>query len=173
MAWHVDIILLELLILLEWCNLPQHFSHQIRGFVITQLNGAGCSNIGNFPILPISGNLNVSPNDMNSYENMKTEIKKFTAGHLSLKMNENINVDLTVSKRSGVAKFNFSESNLGTLIGKWNKLFRIRQKKSKMHILKINPLQNLLRDIQEEEIFCGTETNYKIYLQLNLVMMHI
>ena len=47
---------------------PSFFSPN-RGFVITQLNGAGCSNMGNFPILPISGKLNVSPNDMNGYEN--------------------------------------------------------------------------------------------------------
>ena len=64
---------------------PSFFSPN-RGFVITQLNGAGCSNMGNFPILPISGKLNVSPDDMNGYEKYE-KIRNSTAGHLSLSMN--------------------------------------------------------------------------------------
>ena len=31
-------------------------------------------------------------------------------------MNENIDVDLTVTKRSGIGKFSFDNSNYGTLI---------------------------------------------------------
>ena len=87
---------------------PTFFSAH-KGFVITQLNGAGCSNLGNFPILPLSGIIEKSPNDMNSFKKYeKVEIAK--AGHLSLKMNENIDVDLTVTKRSGVGKFSFNLS---------------------------------------------------------------
>ena len=44
---------------------PSFFSPQ-KGFVVTQLSGAGCSNMGNFPVMPISGDLTKSPNDMNS-----------------------------------------------------------------------------------------------------------
>ena len=40
---------------------PTFFSAH-KGFVITQLNGAGCSNLGDFPILPISGIIEKSPN---------------------------------------------------------------------------------------------------------------
>ena len=93
---------------------PSFFSAH-KGFVITQLNGAGCSNLGNFPILPISGIIEKSPNDMNSYKKYE-EIKTSQAGYLSLKMNEKIDVDLTVTKRSGVGKFNFNNSDYGTLI---------------------------------------------------------
>ena len=39
---------------------PSFFSPN-RGFVVTQLNGAGCSNMGNFPVLPISGEIERSP----------------------------------------------------------------------------------------------------------------
>ena len=46
---------------------PTFFSAH-KGFVITQLNGAGCSILGDFPILPISGIIEKSPNDMNSYK---------------------------------------------------------------------------------------------------------
>ena len=46
---------------------PSFFSPQ-KGFVVTQLSGAGCSNMGNFPVVPLAGNLERSPNDMNSLE---------------------------------------------------------------------------------------------------------
>ena len=46
---------------------PSFFSPQ-KGFVITQLNGACCSNFGNFPVLPINGAIMNSPFDMNSFE---------------------------------------------------------------------------------------------------------
>ena len=56
--------------------------------------------------------IGVKESSVEKYE----KIKQATAGHLSLSLKENIQVDLTVSKRSGVAKFDFSESTSGTLI---------------------------------------------------------
>ena len=57
---------------------PTFFSAH-KGFVITQLNGAGCSNLGNFPILPLSGIIEKSPNDMNSFKKYEKAIRfKFT-----------------------------------------------------------------------------------------------
>ena len=46
---------------------PSFFSPQ-KGFVVTQLSGAGCSNMGNFPVVPMAGNLKDSPFDMNSLD---------------------------------------------------------------------------------------------------------
>ena len=138
---------------------PSFFSPN-RGFVITQLNGAGCSNMGNFPILPISGKLNVSPNDMNGYEKYE-KIKQATAGHLSLTLKENIQVDLTVSKRSGVAKFDFSESNSGTLII-GSGINSSESTKIKDAYIKITSPKSVEGYTQGGD-FCGTATNYKIF----------
>ena len=138
---------------------PSFFSPN-RGFVITQLNGAGCSNMGNFPILPISGKLNVSPNDMNGYEKYE-KIRNSTAGHLSLSMKDNIDVDLTVSKRSGVAKFDFSESALGTLIV-GSGINSSESTKIKDAYIKITSPKSVEGYTQGGD-FCGTEINYKIF----------
>ena len=138
---------------------PSFFSPN-RGFVITQLNGAGCSNMGNFPILPISGKLNVSPNDMNGYEKYE-KIKNSTAGYLSLSMKDNIDVDLTVSKRSGVARFNFSESALGTLIV-GSGINSSESTKIRNSYIKITSPRSVEGYTQGGD-FCGTETNYKIF----------
>ena len=138
---------------------PSFFSPN-RGFVITQLNGAGCSNMGNFPILPISGKLNVSPNDMNGYEKYE-KIRNSTAGHLSLSMKDNIGVDLTVSKRSGVAKFDFSESALGTLVV-GSGINSSESTKIKDAYIKITS-PNSVEGYTQGGDFCGTEIDYKIF----------
>ncbi len=138
---------------------PTFFSPR-KGFVITQLNGAGCSNLGNFPILPISGIVEKSPNDMNSFEKYeKVEIAK--AGHLSLKMNEDIDVDLTVTKRSGIGKFNFNNSEYGTLIIGTG-INSSPPESIKEAFVKITSPYSCEGYTRGGD-FCGTESDYKIY----------
>jgi len=138
---------------------PTFFSAH-KGFVITQLNGAGCSNLGDFPILPISGIIEKSPNDMNSYKKFE-EIKTAQAGYLSLKMNEKIDVDLTVTKRSGVGKFNFNNSDYGTLIigTGINSSPSEKIKDAFVEVTSPSSCEGFTRGGD----FCGTEVDYKIY----------
>ena len=138
---------------------PTFFSAH-KGFVITQLNGAGCSNLGNFPILPLSGIIEKSPNDMNSFEKYE-KVKIAKAGHLSLKMNEDIDVDLTVTKRSGIGKFSFDNSNYGTLIigTGINSSPPERIKDAFVKITSNSSCEGYTRGGD----FCGTESDYKIY----------
>ena len=138
---------------------PTFFSAH-KGFVITQLNGAGCSNLGNFPILPISGIIEKSPNDMNSYKKFE-EIKTAEAGYLSLKMNEKIDVDLTVTKRSGVGKFNFNNSDYGTLIIGTG-INSSPSEKIKDAFVKVTSPSSCEGYTRGGD-FCGTEVDYKIY----------
>lgn len=37
-----------------------------KGFVVNQMSGTGCENMGNFPMLPLNGGLEKSPNGMDS-----------------------------------------------------------------------------------------------------------
>mgnify|MGYP003312867666 FL=1 len=138
---------------------PTFFSAH-KGFVITQLNGAGCSNLGNFPILPLSGIIEKSPNDMNSFEKYQ-KVKIAKAGHLSLKMNENIDVDLTVTKRSGIGKFSFDNSNYGTLIigTGINSSPPENIKDAFVKVTSNSSCEGYTRGGD----FCGTEADYKIY----------
>ena len=71
---------------------PSFFSPQ-KGFVVTQLSGAGCSNMGNFPVVPLAGNLQKSPFDMNSLDPF-VSINEASAGHLSVNSKDDITVDL-------------------------------------------------------------------------------
>jgi hypothetical protein len=51
---------------------PSFFSTQ-KGFVVNQLSGAGCPHMGNFPVLPISGVIRDSPNNMGNFDKSKVE----------------------------------------------------------------------------------------------------
>ena len=104
---------------------------------------------------------------MNGYE--KYEKIKSQLLDIFHYLEDNIKVDLTVSKRSGVAKFNFSESNLGTLIV-GSGINSSESVKIKDAYIKIT-LQNLLRDILKVEIFVERKQIIKFSLLPNLVMM--
>ena len=100
---------------------PSFFSPQ-KGFVVNQLSGAGCPHMGNFPVLPLSGELTESPNDMKGFEKYNDIIKSH-AGFLSLRMPDETLAKLTVNQRAGIANFSFNKlNNKGTvLIGSWRK----------------------------------------------------
>ena len=65
---------------------PSFFSPQ-KGFVVNQLSGAGCPHMGNFPVLPISGVLQDSPNNMENFDKY-TSIIESHAGFVSLEMSD-------------------------------------------------------------------------------------
>ncbi len=94
---------------------PTYFSAN-KGLVVNQLSGAGCSHLGNFPTLPLAGELTNSPNDMNGFQKYKN-IRACEAGYLSLDMADNVICNATVAKRTAIAQFIFpSEQNMGTVI---------------------------------------------------------
>ena len=87
---------------------PSFFSPQI-GFVFTQLSGAGCSNMGNFPVVPLAGNLEESPFNMNSLDPLES-VNNASAGYLSVNSKDDITSRLTVTKWSAIAQFEFKNS---------------------------------------------------------------
>ena len=138
---------------------PSFFSPH-RGFAITQLNGAGCSNFGNFPVLPLDGPMKASPFDMNSYPKYSS-INNASAGYLSVEMKDNITSNLTVTKRSGVANFIFNKSEKGTVIigSGINSSDSKYIKEASVDITSNYTCEGFTKGGE----FCGTEVPYKIY----------
>ena len=135
---------------------PSFFSPN-KGFVVTQLNGAGCSNMGNFPVLPISGEIEKSPNQMDKYDKYES-IKTSKAGLLSVIMKDGTEAKLTTTKRTGFAQFKFnSKDKSSIIIG------------SGVNSTEVSDAEVIITSNKTAEgfafggDFCGTETNYKIY----------
>ena len=138
---------------------PSFFSPQ-KGFVVTQLSGAGCSNMGNFPVVPLAGNLESSPNDMNSLEPF-TDINNSSAGYLSVNSKKDITSRLTVTKRAAIAHFEFKKSNNGTIII-GSGVNSSNEKYIKNSFVNITS-NSTCEGFTEGGEFCGTETPYKVY----------
>lgn len=136
---------------------PSFFSPQ-KGFVINQLSGAGCPNMGNFPVLPFAGPIKNSPSNMDSFKKYQL-INEAHAGFLSLQMQDHTTANLTVNKRSGVANFMFDKtSKVGTVI--------IGSGVSSTNVT--NAMVTITSDSSCEGFaeggdFCGSSVNYKLY----------
>lgn len=136
---------------------PSFFSPQ-KGFVINQLSGAGCPHMGNFPVLPLSGELTKSPDNMEKFSKYKS-INSAHAGFLSVQMEDNVKADLTVNKRSGIANFKFNENaDKGTII--------IGSGISSTFVpnamVKITS-NSTCEGFADGGEFCGTKTKYRVY----------
>ena len=138
---------------------PSFFSPQ-KGFVVTQLSGAGCSNMGNFPVVPMAGNLKDSPFDMNSLDPFES-VNNASAGYLSVNSKNDITSRLTVTKRSAIAQFKFKNSKKGTIIigSGVNSSDAKHIKNSEINITSSTTCEGFT----EGGDFCGTETPYKVY----------
>lgn len=136
---------------------PSFFSPH-KGIVVNQISGAGCPHMGNFPVLPLSGTLQKSPGDMNGLAKYET-LNNSSAGYLSMTMRDNITCESTVSKRSGIIRFRFSDRETkGTvIIGSGVSSTDVSNAQIKITSL------NSCEGYAEGGEFCGYQTDYKIY----------
>lgn len=88
-----------------------------KGFVINQISGAGCGQLGNFPVLPLTGKLTKSPADMSNMVTTDVKMIKAYAGYYSGMVDSKVKAELTVTKRTGLARFTFpQEEEFGTVL---------------------------------------------------------
>ncbi|WEK35893.1 MAG: GH92 family glycosyl hydrolase [Candidatus Pseudobacter hemicellulosilyticus] len=135
---------------------PTFFAPQ-KGFVVNQLSGAGCPNMGNFPCLPVMGELQQSPDAM---DHLNKQLKPVTAnaGYYRVQLDNNIDARLTVTKRTGMARYNFPTGNSGTIvIGSGINA----NKMTDAHVRITGP--NSCEGYADGGSFCGSPTPYKIY----------
>ncbi len=136
----------------------QTFFQPDKGFVVNQLSGAGCPNMGNLPTMALPGELEESPKDMEGI-NPSNETLLAVAGHYKTMLSTNIIVDLTTTQRTGMARFKYPESdNTGTVvIG------------SGINATKMNDAEIIITDPSSFEghadggSFCGSKTPYTVY----------
>ena len=134
---------------------PGFFTPQ-RGFGITQLSGAGCANMGNFPVLPLAGELRKSPNDMDGFKPY-VEVNEANAGFLSVSMEDKTLAELTVNQRSGIARFSFDGEKGTVLIGSGISATFVNN--ARVEITSASTCEGFAYGGE----FCGAETRYKIY----------
>lgn len=136
---------------------PSYFSKS-SGFVINQLSGAGCDHMGNFPTFPMKGKLKRSPNNiLDCRINLSEE--QGHAGYYEAMVQDDIKAHLTVTERTGIAKYEFPiGQTMGTvIIGGGLSTTPIEQ----AAIVITAP--NKCEGYAEGGSFCGLRTPYKVY----------
>ncbi len=85
-----------------------HYSDSIiYGFSHTHLSGTGCSDYGDILLMPTTGNVDLKNYTYASLFSHKNE--KASPGYYAVKLDKNdINVELTVTKRAGLHKYTYS-----------------------------------------------------------------
>ena len=130
-----------------------------KGFVVNQLSGAGCPHMGNFPTLPLNGDLAASPGDMTGYT-PQYHIEKAMAGYYKVNLGySNINCELSDTKRTGMAQYTFSDTakHATILIGSGINATKI----SDAHIKITGP--GKCEGYADGGSFCGIKTPYTVY----------
>lgn len=94
---------------------PTYF-HRRGGFVVNQLSGGGCAHMGNFPTLPLPGRLETSPGNILDHR-VELAAEEGHAGYYRAEVAERIGAELTVTARTGMARYDYPEGErYGTVI---------------------------------------------------------
>lgn len=135
------------------------FFDEDKGFVVNQLSGAGCPHMGNFPSLPLNGDLKVSPNDMRGYK-PGYHMEKAMAGYYKVLLgNYGTDCELSVTKRTGMARYTFADTTKRAtiVIGSGINATKIMD----AHITITGP--GKCEGYADGGSFCGIKTDYKVY----------
>ena len=135
------------------------FFDEDKGFVVNQLSGAGCPHMGNFPTLPLNGDLSISPNDMKGYK-PQYHMEKAIAGYYKVNLgSSNIDCELTDTKRTGMAQYHFSDTTKKATIISGSGINAT--KITDAHITKTSP--GKCEGYANGGSFCGIKTDYRVY----------
>ena len=133
------------------------FFDESKGFVINQMSGAGCHNMGNLPMLPMPGKLTESPNDMMGF-NLDLKIQNAHAGYYRASLFDSVDCELTVTPRTGLARLRFKQSPEGTvIIGSGINATEVTESNVKI----TGPAS--FEGMADGGNFCGLNSNYKVY----------
>ena len=135
------------------------FFDEDKGFVVNQLSGAGCPHMGNFPTLPLNGQLTSSPNNMKGFK-PQYHMEKAMAGYYKVNLgSSNIDCELTDTKRTGMAQYHFSDTakQATIIIGSGINATKITD----AHITITGP--GKCEGYANGGSFCGIKTDYRVY----------
>lgn len=90
-------------------------ANRLRGFSLTRLSGTGCLGAsGDIPFLPFTKEIKHSPDNdpMDEYYSVgfSHENEQAKPGYYQVKLSNNVNVELTATNRTGIARFQFPEN---------------------------------------------------------------
>ncbi|MGP8252025.1 MAG: GH92 family glycosyl hydrolase [Terracidiphilus sp.] len=143
----------------------------ILGFSLTHISGAGCPLYGDFAVLPIAGELAVSPGaGIAQYAVQFDHAQEEThPGYYAVTLANGVKVEITVTEREGIARFTFPPGAPARLLVNAGSSANIKETASAQPgaIEDGNGITLIGQDSYEAYSraghFCGTDSHYIIY----------
>jgi predicted alpha-1,2-mannosidase len=142
----------------------------VKGFSLTHLAGAGCSLYGDFPFLPTTEPLEVSPAAAGSSLDGKFqpgfshERESGRPGYYSVRLNPvrgaGIDTELTATTRTGMARFRFPRNpHSSVLINAGGS-----SQPDDFAAVQIDPARHEIDGTASSGLFCGQRPRYRVYV---------
>ena len=138
-------------------------SDKIRGFGLVHISGVGCEAVCELPFMPVTGDLASSPvMDKNTYSSLyKHDTETASPAYYGVTLDDyGVDVELSASVRSGIAKFNYPTSDSAHLV------FDPGASANGLRdgVIKIDPQQQKISGWIKGGGFCGVNaSDYVIY----------
>lgn len=106
----------------DWCSGYHYSDSVIKGFAHTHLSGTGLSGLGDILLMPSAGEVQVKPgterNPESGYRSRFSHKDEHASpGYYSVLLKEeNIKVELTATKRTGIHKYTYNDAGTGNVI---------------------------------------------------------
>jgi predicted alpha-1,2-mannosidase len=142
----------------------------VKGFSLTHLGGAGCSLYGDFPFLPTTEPLSASPAAPGSSldgefqpgfsHSRESGRPGYYAVHLNPAHGAGIDVELTATTRTGMARFTFPRNpHSSVLINAGGSA-----QPDDFASVEIDPARREIDGVASSGLFCGQRPRYRIYM---------
>jgi predicted alpha-1,2-mannosidase len=133
--------------------------NRIKGFSLTHLSGAGCSTYQDIPIIPYSGEVTTSPaTDPNRYVSTFSHANESSGpGYYGVTLDSGIEVELTVTQRTGVGRFTYPGGQASTL------LFNTSGSVSGTDDAEVTIGTDAISGWATSGRFCGADHRYRVY----------
>ncbi|HUC07364.1 MAG TPA: GH92 family glycosyl hydrolase, partial [Solirubrobacterales bacterium] len=142
----------------------------LKGFSLTHLSGAGCSLYGDFPFLPTTEPLDVSPASDGSalkgqfQPDFSHQRESGRPGFYSVRLNPvhggAIDVELTATTRTGMARFTFPRSpRASVLINAGGSA-----QPNDFAAVNVDPARQEIDGTASSGLFCGQRPRYRVYI---------
>lgn len=124
--------------------------NRIRGFSLTHISGAGCSDYGNIPFMPTLGNSLVS------YYTFSHANETAAPGSYAVTFDNGLKTELAATKRSGIAWFTYPGSDTASLLVDVARAFN-----NAMGSFTVG--SNSITGYEDGGGFCGAGNKYRVY----------
>jgi predicted alpha-1,2-mannosidase len=147
-----------------------HRDSHIKGFSLTHLAGAGCSLYGDFPFLPTTEPLDRSPAgpgpslDGELQPGFSHARESGRPGYYSVHLNPargaGIDVELTATTRTGMARFSFPRSRRSSVLINAGG----SAQPNDFAAVQIDPARREISGTASSGLFCGQRPRYRVYI---------